>query len=59
MKITHRLLILSNLIGISLLLMIPIFNLWYASLILDKSIYKECIRWNTEPSYFKTKENKE
>ncbi len=45
MKIDKWLLYIINLIGISLLLMIPIFNIWYMCKITERNWFKECREW--------------
>jgi len=34
-----------NLIGISMLLMIPIFNIWYLSQLMGKNMFQQCKEW--------------
>ncbi len=41
MKFTNKIMFCISLFGISLLLMIPIFNIWYASVIFDKNLIKQ------------------
>ena len=48
MKITTWFLVIMNLTGISLLLMIPIFNLWYAGILSKRNWFKECVKWHKD-----------
>jgi len=42
MKITSWLMYIMNIIGLSLVLMIPIFNVWYLGQLLEENMFKEC-----------------
>ena len=42
MKIRNWILCIMNLIGVSLILMIPIFNLWYLSQLMEENMFKQC-----------------
>lgn len=35
-----------NLAGISILLAVPIFNLWYLSVLSGKNWFKQCYEWH-------------
>lgn len=48
MKIRTWFSVILNLIGISLLLMIPIFNIWYMSKVTERNWIKECINWHRD-----------
>ena len=41
MKFTNKIMFGINLFGISLMLMIPIFNIWYASVISNRNLFKQ------------------
>ena len=53
MKFGHWMMYIMNLIGISLFLMIPIFNLWYLNQLMEKNIFKECKEyWDYNIDYY-------
>ena len=42
MKIKNWIMCIINLVGVSLLLIIPIFNLWYLSKLMGENMFKQC-----------------
>ncbi len=45
MRIIQWTMVVINLIGISLLLMIPIFNIYYMCKVTERNWFKECAEW--------------
>ena len=50
MSILKWMMYIMNIIGLSLVLMIPIFNVWYLGQLLEENMFKECKEyWEDSP----------
>ena len=50
MSILKWMMYIMNIIGLSLVLMIPIFNVWYLGELLEENMFKECKEYWDEDS---------